>query len=484
MKHGGHKDERTYCDSYMPNNAGTDLQGGYFDGALRSIVNDRFRGLTLHRNPELWQALPARKQHELENNPGFTAIEDEIEALAPMAKTDPAARDRRQALMAKKRKLVSEELCRCQKLQPSKLLANPDDADLMGYHRSHFHRVRRLMPERDRLASNLFLVAPIRSDEGRSVLRDMITLCRQDAEVPFRPGLEPEKCTCLMADHKLELNRFVFLLALYILYAHVKRLTRIFPHSKPAAERWRHIYGCYKKKLVTSYGFAELCFDCSEWIVGKHEWNDHCKFHLGRPETLPIQCNPFVYGGTLACPGYCPFCLGNTALPAPTRMQQFLDREKWKAHIDGHIEMLDGCKATKCTHPRRKCLDAFPSVLEMKFHLQDVHCIELTKGTKRRRSGSEVETTPARRKRSRRTKDRDPDVKRDPWSQFTYEFVDETTKLCGQHGTRTSTPPSISSERSSPSNTAATDEITDATETASSVCTDIFDKLDPRLHDE
>ena len=209
MKHGGHRDERTYCDSYMPNNAGTDLQGGYFDGKLRSIVNDRFRGLTLHRNPELWQALPARKQHELENTPEFAAIETEIDALAPKAKTDPAAKERRQTLMADKRKLVAEELSRCQTLQPSKLLASPDDAELMGYHRSQFHRIRRLMPERDRLASNLFLVVSIRSGEGRSVLRDMIALCRQDAEVPFRPGLEPEKCTCLMADHKLELDRFV-----------------------------------------------------------------------------------------------------------------------------------------------------------------------------------------------------------------------------------------------------------------------------------
>ena len=95
MKHGGHKDERTYCDSYQPNNAGTDLQGGYFDGKLRSIVNDRFRGLTLHRNPELWQALPANKQHELENSPEFITLKTEIDALAPKAKTDPAARDRR-----------------------------------------------------------------------------------------------------------------------------------------------------------------------------------------------------------------------------------------------------------------------------------------------------------------------------------------------------------------------------------------------------
>lgn len=65
------------------------------------------------------------------------------------------------------------------------------------------------MPERDRLASNLFLVAPIRSNKGRLVLRDMITLCRQDTEVPFRPGLEPEKYSCLIAEYKLELDRFV-----------------------------------------------------------------------------------------------------------------------------------------------------------------------------------------------------------------------------------------------------------------------------------
>lgn len=201
--------ERTYCDSYMPNNAGTDLQGGYFDGKVRGIVNDRFRGLTLHRNPELWQALPARKQYELKLTLEFTAIEAKIEALAAKDKADSTAKDSRNALMAQKRKLVSEELCRCQKLQPRKLLASLDDAELTGYHRTQFHRVRRLMSEHDRLASNIVLIAPIRGDEGRSVLRDMIALCRQDAEVPFRLGLEPERCSCLMADHKLDLDRFV-----------------------------------------------------------------------------------------------------------------------------------------------------------------------------------------------------------------------------------------------------------------------------------
>ena len=114
MKHSGHKDERTFGDSYMPSNAGTDFQRGYFDGKFRSIVNDRFRGMILYRNPELWQALQAKKQYELENTPEFITIEEEIKALAPMARTDSTAKNSRNALMAQKRKLVSDELRKCQ----------------------------------------------------------------------------------------------------------------------------------------------------------------------------------------------------------------------------------------------------------------------------------------------------------------------------------------------------------------------------------
>ncbi len=112
--------------------------------------------MTLYRNPEIWQSLPARHQYELENSAEFTAIQDELEALASKTQFDSAARDRRKALMAEKRKLPSKELHKCRRLQPSKLLAGPNDADLVGYHRTQFHRIRRLIPERDRLASNFF----------------------------------------------------------------------------------------------------------------------------------------------------------------------------------------------------------------------------------------------------------------------------------------------------------------------------------------
>jgi hypothetical protein len=54
-----------------------------------------------------------------------------------------------------------------------------------------------MMPERKRLATNMFLVAPLRSSIGRSVLNDMVALYKQDAELSLRPSLEPEKCHCL-----------------------------------------------------------------------------------------------------------------------------------------------------------------------------------------------------------------------------------------------------------------------------------------------
>lgn len=120
MQHGGHTGDDTYGDFYAPRNPGTDGQNSYLGDKPRTIVNDWFRAMTLSRNPELWQSLPAEKQHELENTPEFLAIEEELEQLASKFKDDSAARDRRKELYAQKRKLVSEELRRCQKLQPRK----------------------------------------------------------------------------------------------------------------------------------------------------------------------------------------------------------------------------------------------------------------------------------------------------------------------------------------------------------------------------
>ncbi|KAF2174441.1 hypothetical protein K469DRAFT_498332, partial [Zopfia rhizophila CBS 207.26] len=96
-----------------------------------------------------------------------------------------------------------------------------------------------MMPERDRLATNLFKEATLRSPLGLSVLRDLMALLEKTSEVEFRPGLERD-------------NTY----------------------------DWRHIYNCYKKNHCGKYGFVELCFKCNEWIFSEKEWSVHCLDYL------------------------------------------------------------------------------------------------------------------------------------------------------------------------------------------------------------
>lgn len=152
--------------------------------------------------------MPAEKQHELENSPEFIAIEEELEQFSLKPKDDPAAGDRRRELRVQKRKLVSEELRRCQKLQPRKLPSKIQKTEQIGHHHTQFSRTSHLMPQRHRLAEDIFAIAPIRSEKGRAVLRDMIDLYSQDTEVAYRPGLEPEKCRCA-AVRSRQIDRFV-----------------------------------------------------------------------------------------------------------------------------------------------------------------------------------------------------------------------------------------------------------------------------------
>ncbi|KAK0747306.1 hypothetical protein B0T21DRAFT_300960, partial [Apiosordaria backusii] len=192
MKHAGQKDPNTYNNHYQPNNSGTDGQGSYFGLDVRSIANDLFRGLTLARNPQLLQSLPAEKQEEFQNSSEFSKIENELAALRGRRDTDSITR--RRNLYAERRRLTEKEVRKYQKAQT--LHPSREDRSLQCYHRCIFDRVRFLMPERDRLASTLFDTHALRSPTGLSALRDMVALCEKDAEVEFRPGLEPGKCHC------------------------------------------------------------------------------------------------------------------------------------------------------------------------------------------------------------------------------------------------------------------------------------------------
>ncbi|KAF2685016.1 hypothetical protein K458DRAFT_301100, partial [Lentithecium fluviatile CBS 122367] len=288
----------------------------------------------------------------------------------------------------------------CREEQPARPAGKVDAyrKECTGRHRTIFQRVRKLMPVRDRLASSMFTEATIRSDEGKAVLKDLVELYLQEEEVAFRPGLELDKCHC----PKTGFTRKI--------------------HSQPAATQWKHILSCHRKWLKNSHEFVEFCFLCSEWVVGQEAWNAHCQAHLDKPETIPTQCNPLIYGGTLADPGFCPDCLGDESLPPNRRMRQFPETAEWKDHI--HNQHSKDSKSLICPLSKLHCGESFTSLQEVQFHLEDFHCVDFRSTLKRSRLAGEGRPGPTKRTCVSRRR-----LSRQKTEDLTYEFVDESNTI-------------------------------------------------------
>ena len=148
------------------------------------------------------------------------------------------------------------------------------------------------------------------------------------------------------------------------------------------------MYQCYKLYHQNHSGFAEFCFQCSQWITSKEDWEDHCEHHINNFD-LPFRCDPVTFRRAVACAGYCSRCLGNTSLPATQRMQQFSDRTSWQRHIakciPDYVESLDGKEYIPCPHPL--CCAILCSESELWCHLDDSH--STSKPNPRKRKGEE-----------------------------------------------------------------------------------------------
>ena len=155
-------------------------------------------------------------QDDLAQYTDFIKINEEIKDLeSQLSKLDISAdsreiRRRRQELYEDKRQLVAVELSLWQSIQPRKITSEANSLQSsVACLPSYFGRVRRLDPPRDRLASSLFLDGSLRSAQGQSALRDMITLCRLSPKVAYRPSLQPENGRCPVWTCGQEMDRFV-----------------------------------------------------------------------------------------------------------------------------------------------------------------------------------------------------------------------------------------------------------------------------------
>ncbi|OJD27268.1 hypothetical protein ACJ73_01337 [Blastomyces percursus] len=450
-KHAGHRSSRTHHDYYAPNND-TDGQAAYLGDPVRTHVVDVFRNLKLERNPDLWQSLPAEKQYALKKTEGYLTIEKRLQNLGTSKAAGKERNKERNALYGERRRLIDKELRKCQKEQhrqpPSKDAL--DSTYYMGHYRARFARASRMMPERQRLAINIFEVATLRSKVGREVLRDMIALCSQKHEIETRLGLEPNKCHCGHL-HSLEVDdsanqrpsRCVYPAILTVCLTELTGWV-----LRPASYEWMHIYICHKRHLVELQVFAEFCFLCDKWFTNMRDWEEHCKSHLHGSLEVPVQCDPLIYGGTLVAPGLCPGCIGDETLPATEQMKQYTRHDLWKDHVSSCFKqrVVKGQHGPDdivgCTHPDTRCKQLSVSLLQLRFHFQDVHCTEVdtevdhvrdsrgTKGVKRPLPRTDCKESEGNHttKRSRRSLHA-PDLMAKPLPEKQYVFINEIERM-------------------------------------------------------
>lgn len=76
-----------------------------------------------------------------------------------------------------------------------------------------------------------------------------------------------------------------------------------------------------------------------------------------------------------------------------------------------------------------QCTEVFKSVQELKFHLQNIHCIELERELKQFSSKSEVDTRSHKIRCSENINVTDIDMKTEVHIKQKYQFVNEAAKL-------------------------------------------------------
>ena len=109
---------------------------------------------------------------------------------------------------------------------------------------------------------------------------------------------------------------------------------------------------------------------------------------------LPFQWGLLIFRGTLTAPGICGWCLTDPELPAWERLKSYLILMNFMEHIENHLIKGPEKKVVRCPEWREQCASSsFMSVQDLRYRLQDTHCIPLP--TKRTRANAQKRRLPA-----------------------------------------------------------------------------------------
>ncbi|KAK0717568.1 hypothetical protein B0T26DRAFT_740895 [Lasiosphaeria miniovina] len=196
MKFAAHTNKMTLTRDYLSSITVVDGLAGFLKLPLRSDQAEDFRSMTVNRNPELLQSLPAKTHDQLRQREDYVAITKKIDDLTheiSCAQKGAAARDlksERGQLYEQRRVLEEEESNRIRGDQERIHPSERKEKVYVDQYRSRF----------DRLLT-LFCVAPMRSPEGESAIEDLISLVKNNCRVAYQPSLRPLRTQCAMPYH-------------------------------------------------------------------------------------------------------------------------------------------------------------------------------------------------------------------------------------------------------------------------------------------
>lgn len=188
MRFGGHRNQGTYAAAYQSRISTVDGQATFFElDRQDKRLHELFRGYSLRRNYNHWPTLPEYRRHELEK----------LEPAAADQEADPSMDERgsdmkvRQRVYDQKRQTRDRALRNHQTCLQAETLI-PDDF----LYESDFVYTRKLMPERDRLAENLFKEGSLRDPVGMTIMDDLVRLLQTKKSQTYCRGLNSSFDAC------------------------------------------------------------------------------------------------------------------------------------------------------------------------------------------------------------------------------------------------------------------------------------------------
>jgi carbonic anhydrase len=213
MRHAAHRDSNTYSRSYQSKVSAVDGQASFLGMSSQREHQELFRGYSFRRDPNYQPRLPVERTRQLQRALDLRVLP---RALHEDGTTTAKSGRERQKVYDELRRLRRDAK---KEYTNRRAAQEPDPSE--EPHESSFQQTRKLMPQRNDLASLLFCKGSLRGQTGSIIMHHLVTLCRQPrsyivcpnlanaeqscphcGKSPKKYGMKPELTSEIIADHE------------------------------------------------------------------------------------------------------------------------------------------------------------------------------------------------------------------------------------------------------------------------------------------